>query len=305
MSGLGCNIKDIIGEEVSTTKFGVGFGDPDQPFYSVPIDGSVQSELRDMISDTWKAMQECTETPERYDPSEKYSGTEHILLPTNDVMVKRLRNLHEAENLPIDSNVLREKFNAVSCYFARITDRSGRRLTAVRRATQFKGVLKSKLMIFSDCMELVEDNVFKLDKDFDLLIDSKHIHVLHPKGLENIGRLQDEILKSVPKNIETIRKDLPFVDFDPIEKYAEEHPRCARYLAAIRSQGHMQSIDKNAFLKHCEETGVEITHSNGKIVVDGVNIMRFLGVLDRRIYPTRFKLGGDVEIFTASSRRRI
>lgn len=305
MSGLGYNIEDII-EEISPTEFGVGFGDPDQPFYAVPVDESVQPALRVMISDTWKAMQECSEGPERYEPSEKYSVTEHIFLPTNDVMVRRLRNLHEAKNLPIGTKVLRKEFNAVSCYFTRITDRSGRRLTAVRRATQFKGVLKSKLVTISDCMELVKDNVFKLDKDFDLLIDSENIHILHPSGLENICKLQDEILRSVPKNIETLQKDLSFVNFETIKEYAMRHARCARSLSAICSQEHMKNIDKDALVKHCKKTGVEITYSNGKIVVGGgdKNIVGFLEVLDRRRYTTELKQG-DVERFSAPSRRRI
>src|SRR2546426_481228 len=76
----------------------------------------------------------------------------------------------------------------VFCYFARLTDSKGRRLTALRRATQFKGVLKSRLLrLVTDSLKLVEDHIFKLDRDFDLLIDSANVHILRPSGFEFAG----------------------------------------------------------------------------------------------------------------------
>ncbi|MDQ7088940.1 MAG: hypothetical protein Q9Q13_14270 [Acidobacteriota bacterium] len=55
-------------------------------------------------------------------------------------------------------------------HFARLTDNKNRRLTALRRASQFKGVLKKRLIRWlDDTLKIIEDSVFKLDNDFDLL----------------------------------------------------------------------------------------------------------------------------------------
>ena len=44
--------------------------------------------------------------------------------------------------------------------------------------TQFKGVLKSRLIqLRTDALKVVEDMVFKLDADFDLLINQDNTHV--------------------------------------------------------------------------------------------------------------------------------
>ena len=102
----------------------------------------------------------------------------------DDELASSIRELHDAANLDIDATALEDP-SGVFCYFARLTDKKKRRLTALRRATQFKGVLKSRLIrLLTDALKLIEDQVFKLDTDFDLLIDSQHVHILRPSGFE-------------------------------------------------------------------------------------------------------------------------
>jgi hypothetical protein len=79
--------------------------------------------------------------------------------------------------------------------------------------------------------------VFKLDNDFDLLIDSANVHILRPSGFEFAGKLQQAILDAVPNNIKSIAKDLAFVAFDGIEAYARKHPRASLNLILIYFAG--------------------------------------------------------------------
>ena len=90
----------------------------------------------------------------------------------------------------------------------------------------------------------MEDKVFKLDSDFDMLVESTGISILRPSGFEFVGELQEAILGAAPANIKKIESDLPFVDFSSIESYATSHPRAARYLASIRVQKEAKNIDK-------------------------------------------------------------
>jgi len=300
------NLNFDIGN-VTVTEFGVGRDDGDeQAFVAVPVDAGVQGALREMVQATWDAMQKDEDGPAKYEPSEKHGSTEYLYLPLNDELAASVRKLHEAESLNINAAALTEPTD-VFCYFARLTDKSKRRLTALRRATQFKGVLKSRnrlIRMLDDTLTIIEDSVFKLDNDFDLLVDGTNVHILRPSGFEFAGKLQEAILAAVPENIKAIQKDLAFVEFGGIEAYAGKHPRAARYLASIRSQGQTKNIDKSLLKKLCKETGVEVTESKGKISITSGHEMGFLEVLDRRRYEVSL-VRENPERYRAGSRRKI
>jgi hypothetical protein len=290
---------------VTVAAFGVGRDDGDgQTFVAVPVDADVQGALLDMVQATWDAMQNDDDGPAKYEPSEKHGGTEYLYLPLEDVLASSVRELHEATNLEIEGSALDEPAD-VFCYFVRLTDKKRRRLTGLRRASQFKGVLKKRLIRFvSDSLKLIEDSVFKLDSDFDLLIDSANVHILRPSGFEFAGKLQQAILAAVPENIEAIREELSFVEFDGIEAYAGKHPRAARYLASIRGQEETKNVDKSLLKKLCRQTGVEIAESKGKVIVTDGHEMAFLEVLDRRRYEVSL-VREKPERYRAASRRKI
>lgn len=292
-------------ESVTVTEFGVGRDAGDgQNFVAVPVDEDVQGALREMAQATWHAMQNDEDGPAKYQPSEKHGSTEYLYLPVADKMASSVQDLHEATNLDIESGALDEPAD-VFCYFVRLTDKKMRRLTALRRASQFKGVLKKRLIRFvSDSLRLIDDDVFKLDSDFDFLVDSANVHILRPSGFEFAGKLQQAILEAVPENIKAIRKDLTFVEFDGIEAYAGKHPRAARYLASIRRQEEIKNVDKSLLKKLCRQTGVDIAESKGKLSVTDGHEMGFLELLDRRRYEVNL-VKEKPERYRAASRRKI
>jgi hypothetical protein len=290
---------------VTVTEFGVGRDDGNgQAFVAVPVDADVQAALREMVQATWDAMQKDEDGPAKYEPSEKHGSTEYLTLALTDDMASSVRDLHRAATLDLEATALDEPAD-VFCYFARLTDKKKRRLTALRRATQFKGVLKKRLIrLVSDSLRLIDDRVFKLDSDFDLLVDSSDVHILRPSGFEFAGKLQQAILDAVPGNIKAIRKNLPFVEFGGIEAYAGKHPRAARYLASIRGQEETEDIDKSLLKKLCKQTGVDIAESKGKVIVADGKEMDFLEVLDRRRFEVRL-VKEKPERYRAASRKKI
>jgi hypothetical protein len=294
-------------DDVRITEFGVGIDTDDgQQFVQVPINNDVQIALEDMARDTWELMETKSKSPSTYDPSDKHASQDHLVISLDEDVVSHLRDLHGAKNLPSDTSALDDPSN-VFCYFARMTDDRERKLTALRRATQFKGILKSKNRLvrwLDDSLQIIEDTVFKLDNDFDLLIDSHYIHILRPSAFEFVGHLQEEILNAVPKNIREIRTDLSFVNLDNIKEFASKHPRAARYLASICAQDEAKNIDKSALKRLCTRTGVEVRESGGKLIVDDGHEMGFLEVLDRRRYELEL-VDGEPERFRAASRQKL
>lgn len=290
---------------VVTTEFGVGINQGEQQaFYLIPVDNDVQTALREMTVTTRDAMRELADEPARYEPAEKHEGHEYLHLPIGDDLAERMRVLHQANNLNMNAGAL-EQPEDLFCYFTRMTDGQGRRLTGLRRASQFKGVLKKRLIRFStDAMKLVEDDVFKLDTDFDLLIDRNSVHVLRPKSFELVSELQTAILNAVPTNVRAIGRQLEFVDFTGIQVYATRHPRAARYLASIRDQ-RIHNISRRALTAYCRANGVELQRAGRKIAVRDDHVMAFLEILDRRRYEVSLVADSPPELFRAGSRQKV
>lgn len=292
-------------DAVEITEFGVGLDlGEGQSFVAVPVDHEVRAALVEMTELTRHNMLRDTDEPPEYSPSEKHGSVEYLYLPTHHDLAASVRSLHAAENLDLDASAL-ERSDEMFCYFVRLTDGQGRRLTALRRATHFKGVLKKRLVrIATDALKLIEDRVFKLDNDFDLLVDADNVHILRPSGFEFAGRLQQAILDAVPLNAEGLRQDLGFVDLDPIAEYARTHPRAARYLASIHGQQDTENIDKDALLQLCRSTGVDVQEADGRLRIDDGHEMGFLEVLDRRRYELLL-VREQPERYRASSRRKL
>ncbi len=291
-------------DQVELTEFGIGQDDADgQRFYGMTVDGDVQDVLGEMATATWDTLQKLAATPTAYEPAEKHAPTEHVILSLTDNHVEVLRNLHEAQNLPLNNNALLDPTLAF-CYFVRMTDAQGRKLTALRRAMQFKGILKNRLIrLVTDALKLIEDNVFKLDRDFDLLIDATAIHILRPSSFEFVCKLQKAVLAAVPQNLQAIEADLPTIDFSNVAEYASTHPRAARYLASIRTQP-IDDVNIASLKKLCKTTGVKLSTHDGKITVDDGHVMGLLEVLDRRRYEIKL-VNNSPETFRASSRTKI
>jgi len=295
-------------ENVNSVEFGVGQDeDNEEVFVAVPVDEEVQNALLEMVQITWTNMIRKKETsdtaPSPYEPSERYESMEYIYLPVGDTKAELLLNLHTASNLRLDHNVLSEP-EKVFCYFVRMTDNIGQNLTAMRRASQFKGVLKNQLISsLDDTLRIIKDKVFKLDHDFDLLVDSQYIHILRPSGFEYIGKLKQAILDAVPTSISKIQRDIDFVNWEPIQQYAMKHPRAARYLASISTFDRSSEIEKNRLLDLCRHTGVDVEELNGKILVKEKLTLDFLKIVDRRLYWIELT-GGSLEVYEASSRRK-
>src|SRR5437016_3622355 len=114
---------------VQIVEFGVGRDEDAGPVFNlVPVDADVQTALQEMVADTWDAMRNLSDDPPTYEPAEKHASAEYVCVPLGDNLAEPLRELHQAANIPIDVMALSEP-SKVFCYFARLTDKQGRKLT--------------------------------------------------------------------------------------------------------------------------------------------------------------------------------
>lgn len=289
-------------DQIRVVQFGVGRDDVQYTFCAVAVDQGVQQALAEMARTTWTALQ-AEGDGDPYEPAEKYGPTEHLLMALEDPLAQRLRDLHEAANLQMDNNALADPAN-VFCYFTRFIDAQGRRLTALRRSTQFKSISNNRLINFvDDTFTLVPNRVFRLDHDYDLLIDSDNVHILRSASFESVGKLQGAVLAATPQNIAELQRDLPFFQFDSVLAYSGTRPRAARYLASIRARG-VANINRDALVRACARAGVVVQEVNGQLVVEEDQVMGLLEVLDHRRYEVDLDPTQPVQ-YRAQNRQRV
>jgi hypothetical protein len=175
----------------------------------------------------------------------------------------------------------------------------------VRRATQFKGILKSRLIqVITDALKIVEERTFKLDNDYDVLIDDDSIHILRATGFVVLSEIEEIVMGAMPQNVERLQEHLPFVDFTPISTYASTHPRAAKVLASICSEGEANDVSRERLIATCNELGAEVEIDRDRIRPRVGHEMKFLYVLDRRLFRVQL-VEGRIERYQAGSRRPV
>ena len=294
-------------ENVETTEFGVGRDiGSDRTYAVVPIDLEVQTTIQEMVEATTQKSKAIVDSPSTFDPAEKYANSEYLTLPIDDDLACRLREFHETPNLRIANDYL-DWITKCFCYFARLRDVDGRQLTALRRAAQFKGALKKQNRILSlgtDALRIVENPIFQLNADFDVIVDTDTVHIMHPGSFKILGQIEDAIAEAVPRNVEIISQAVTYVEWANVKEYATTHTRGASLLASIRTNGYADNLDKPALEALCKATGVLLENAQGKIVVPEQHILPFLEVVDRRRYEIGL-VAETCERYRASSRTRV
>lgn len=285
-------------------QFGVGFKKSAPAVVSTEL--PVRQALLDMAADTWRAMEGSLEEdstgPSVYEPADKHSGSEYLVLDIEDDLAANAKLIHTAQHLSTLNNFY-DVLPSMAFYFAQFVDSTGNVLTGLKKATEFKGTLNKRAVVYliGDALRLVDRPTFQLDRDFDMLIDHTQVHVLRPGQFEHMLQLQAAILAAVPKNIALVAEHLPFVACDGLQLYASTRPRAAQYVASIRQNSYGQGVTQELLADACVVWRVEHGCVDGKIVIADTSIMTFLRLLDRRLYETRL-VDGKVEQYLAGSR---
>ena len=294
-------------EHIVTTEFGVGeTTEGNRDFVSVPVDLQVQEVLAELARSTSGSIDQDKMSAPHFDPAEKYANREYVVLPLDSDLAAPLTEFHRTDKLDLVTPQL-DRLRQSFCYFSRFTDTQNRRLTALRRASQFKAIIGKQnrlISLVADTLRTIQDPVFQLNADFDVLVDSELIHIVHPESFRILSQIDAAIAEAVPRNIQSIQTSLPYVDWVDIEKYGIGHSRAAGLLASIRTRRYADNLNRDAFIALCRKTGVEVDASQNQVVIPEGQVMAFLEVLDRRRYEVNL-VSDRPEQYRASSRERL
>lgn len=277
-----------------------------QRHVQLPIAPGVQDELRIMLDVTLMKLglpQAAQQLPQ-YSPAEKYSGEDPCKLALDTDYMTDVDAVVKLQNIPSDTNAL-QAVEDLKYYYAVFSDNAGRRLWGFRRAGTFKGVTKSRLaFVHNGLLTMVAGNIFRLDTDFDYLVDSQTIYVLRHSGFEFTTNVHEQMLKAADTNAASVAAAVNYLDTGNIAAYAKTRPRAARLLAAIRSRPDLTLLDKRLLEGACQQFGIPLVRgANGTIGPASGHEYDFLLMIDRRAYITTL-IPQQAERYEASSRTR-
>lgn len=277
-----------------------------QAIFRIPIDDSVRTMLYEMHEEFYNTYFAIEGEPEQYQASEKYGATEKLIIPLNNEHLSSLRELYNQNNIPIANIALGEIANSITYYFAIFRHRNGAKQIAIKRPSQFKGLLRKKLIhLIDDTLQVVPDNIFKLDNDFDFIIHENNIDILHPTGFNFIANIEDEILRSAADATRQLSVRIQFVNFNYLADFVGHSKTAAKLIASIKARDDLERTSQQKLLEKCTRIGVIVREENGQILPDEAHIVRFLEILDRRGYDFDI-LDDDIpEIYVAASRKRV
>lgn len=287
---------------IKHVEFGVCLdADEGEVYRLVPCVADVQAALKEMLAETLRELGNGKGMLHEFSPAEKYAANECLRLDLQSDLASKHRAVFEAGNLDTDVNALSESSRLVS-YFARFWDNKNRKLMALRRAAQFKGVLKKRLITFSDdALRIVPDDVFKLDTDFDFLIADGQILIWRPSGFVFTADVDGQIAACAVTNVAHIEKTITCVDFTGLKQFVSTHKRAMRLVAAIKSRRDLSAINPKLLRAECKEGRIPITQKDGKLFPEPGHELAFLMLLDRRRYTVTL-IQGQPETYEAASR---
>lgn len=147
--------------------------------------------------------------------------------------------------------------------------------------------------------------MFNLDNDFDFIIHNDNIHILHPVGFNFIAKIEDEILRSTAETTIQLKQRLNFVNFSYISDFVRNSKTAAKLISSIKSRDDLENISQEKLMQKCNRVGVQFHQNNGLITPDQAQILRFLEILDRRGYDFDIFNNNIVEIYVATSRKKL
>lgn len=270
----------------------------------LPIAPSVQQELRSMLRATITKLGlpgSAAKMP-HFQPAEKYASEDPVKLPLSTDYLQDLRGVVALRNLPSDANALRD-ITQLEYYYVVFVDNKGRTLHAFRRASQFKGILKSKLaFIDAGVLTMSQRPIFRLDNDFDYLVDDDTAYILRPSGFEFTTNVHTLVLAAAIENSAAIQQAATFLDLGGVGRYAATHARSARLLAAIKSRDNLHLTSRSLLAAACRNYGIAIQNPRGGLLCpDPGHEYEFLCILDRRAYIAKL-IANQPERYEAASR---
>jgi len=300
-------LKSFSIDEIQTVAFGVCFedkGNIPESYYEVRVDNVIKISMIDMLKETVNKI--SSRDLSDFELAQKYGSDESLRGDINMDYFSKIKGIYDFKTLEANPRAL-DNIENLSYYFISFVDSYDRKVLGVKRASQFKiviGVRNRLIRIIDDTLTSFNQPIFKLDNDFDFLVTTDTVYILHPSGLEYIAELSDKVLSKAEAKATLLQSEMKFIDFSSIASYVITHKRAARLVMAISVRNDLDRINKENLVAMAEQSNIGLVDKNGKIQPADGNEIAFLELLDRRRYLISL-IDGEPEIYRALARESI
>lgn len=277
---------DIDIANIASVNFGIALRSNGN-LHFVPTDAGLKGALKEMIAATVAALNAAQGDWQPYDISEDYGQRRRVYCDRDNEYMAVFSTLFDAGALDDLANLL-SQVNDIEFYFAEITDNQNRRMVGVRKATQFKGTLKAKnrlVRMVNDTLSIIEDIVFKLDNEFDLLITDAHVYILNDSKMQQLADITSRVAATAKDKIQAIEDAITFLDLSRIKEKIEKHPRVARYAASIAQNPLIANFQRAKIEALAQQHDIVFKElETGKLQCRVQDEARLMELLDARRY---------------------
>ena len=276
--------------------------------YQLMVDKSVQECLAGMLWDSVSRFDDVSysEIP-TYEFAEKYASVELVRAPLSSDDYSKIKDLFEKSGVDQNNQALAE-IDRLNFYFYKVIDSLGRKLVAVKRATQFKGLATAHGRLVSwarDDLTIMNTPVFRLDRDFDLIITSTEVFALRPNVLAYVAEVDEKATSAASDRLNRIGEAISFLHIDKLKAYIETHKRGAHLVSSIASRDDLPKFNKDKLVTACQEQGIQIEIIGDQLGPRQGAEMALLELLDSRRYVTSLTTDASPQIYVAMSRKSV
>lgn len=293
--------------EITSIDFGIALRSSGERYF-VPADNEVQETLIEVLGNTIQCFQDADSEWQTFDLTEDYGIPRKVYLARETEGLGILSSLFDADALDDMADVMSHGHD-IGYYFAVFRDTQGRKIIGVRKAVQLKASLNARgrmIRWFDNTLQVVEDDVLKLDNDFDFIIADQNIYILRPTAFEHVAKTTQRISTIAGSRLEHLQQTLQFLDLSELGSMISKRTRCARAVCAVSERNDLNQVKQQLLINIASQHGVNLaTLPDGRLKpATDRDVIILLEILDARRYEFDLTGGGPIP-FRATGRQRV
>lgn len=292
-------------QNIQDVNFGVALRDNGNRYF-VPTDGPIKEALKDVLSATVAAFARLDGDWETHDISEDYGDRRRVYATRDTDYLAELSAIFDAGDLDDLANA-HEHVPDIDHYFGIFHDNHGRKAVGIKKGTQLKGTLgaRNKLMrLADDSLRMIDDDVLKLDREFDAIITDGHVFMLKVRSVEYLANIVEHVAGAAVHKVQQIHDTVHFLDFSRIQADIAKHPKMARMAASIAARNDLAQIRQDRVQDLAAHHNLVLKDVEGRLQCRRQDEAKLLEILDARRYQLDLTAEGPVP-YRATGRQKV
>ncbi len=275
----------------------------------MPTDDLIKEELKQIYNDTVDEFLAMEGTWEKHDISEDYGEARPVYAARDTDYLQDLSAIFDADAFDDLSNA-HQHAGDIDYYFADLRDNQGRKALGIKKGTQLKTTLRARrklmrIVTADDTLKMVEDDVLKLDKEFDAIVTSDYVFMRNIRAVEYLADIVTHVTGAAASKVQHVNNMVNFLDLSRIAGDISRHRRKAKLAASIAARSDLSQIRQDRVQEIAQLQGVKFkTLDDGRLQPRRQDETKLLEILDDRRYDMDLTAAGPVP-YRATGRQRV